>query len=41
MIGDEKWSNEHIGSMTFWRTVISVVNLWLSFVVVLKVFEVI
>ena len=41
MIGDEKWSNEHIGSMSFWRTVISVVNLWLSLIVVLKVFEVI
>ena len=41
MIGDEKWSKEHIGSMTYWRTVISIVNLWISIIVVLKIFEVV
>tara|TARA_R100001443_G_scaffold19528_4_gene31229 strand:- start:10370 stop:10495 length:126 start_codon:yes stop_codon:yes gene_type:complete len=41
MVGDEEWANGHMGTMAFYRTGISVVNLFLSVLVILKVFEVI
>tara|TARA_Y100000593_G_scaffold92106_1_gene182678 strand:- start:611 stop:736 length:126 start_codon:yes stop_codon:yes gene_type:complete len=37
---NEEWCIEHMGVMAFWRTGISIVNLFLTFIIVLKVFEV-
>ena len=34
----DKWSEDHIGSMAFWRTVIGMINLVLAGAVTLKVF---
>ncbi len=34
----EKWYQDHMGAMAFWRTVIGIANLSLSGLVVLKVF---
>ena len=35
----EKWYLDHMGAMAFWRTVIGVANLFLTVLVVLRVFE--
>jgi hypothetical protein len=41
MLGDEEWSNSHMGLLAFWRTGISVVNLIFSGLIMLKIFGVI
>ncbi len=35
----ERWYLDHMGAMAFWRTVIGVANLFLTVLVVLRVFE--
>ena len=40
MSENEEWCMEHMGVMAFWRTGISIVNLFLTLIIVLKVFEV-
>lgn len=37
----EKWYLEHMGAMAFWRTVIGLMNLTLTGIVALKIFDVI
>ena len=41
MTDNEEWCMEHMGVMAFWRTGISVINLLLTSIIVLKVFGVI
>ena len=36
----EEWYMEHMGIMAFWRTVIGLVNILLTLIITLKVFEV-
>ncbi len=41
MSDSEKWYMEHMGSMAFWRTIISFVSLGLTSLITFKVFELI
>ena len=37
----EEWSNEHFGRLALYRTIASVINIFLTLVVIAKLFEVI